>query len=221
MSAPLAVLVGLGIATAATLWRTFNAMCQEEIRTRLCRLPSALIRLAALRLPRDVRSDLASEWLGELDFIVSTAEGLPVTRLLRGLGYAASLLCAAPSVARELTGAPRRRLMTAYKTIWTLILLAGVVSNAISALDAFTRTHHTAQGVSAATIALGSLICLLALNDRDRRREGLLNTAGCAVMAAYSFMQGHWWIALGIVFVIVAVVTLSLRRWVPVPAEWA
>ena len=99
-----AIVVALGIVAGTGIWRALSAMCQEEIQTRLGRLPNLLIRLAALRLPRDVRSDLASEWLAEVDRIVSGTEGLPVTRLLKGLRYAADLLRAGPLVARELTG---------------------------------------------------------------------------------------------------------------------
>jgi hypothetical protein len=113
MKAVVAIAVAFVIPAAVVLWRALGAMCQQEIETRIGRLPNALIRLAALRLPRDVRSDLTCEWAAELDFIVSGTEGLPVTRLLRGLGYAASLLRVAPSVARELTGTTKTRFLTA------------------------------------------------------------------------------------------------------------
>ncbi len=109
MTATLAIVMAFVLLVATMLWRALGAMCEQEIETRIGRLPNALIRLAALRLPRDVRSDLADEWKAELDFIVSETDGLPVTRLLRGLHFAASLLRVAPSVAHELTSTCTRR----------------------------------------------------------------------------------------------------------------
>jgi hypothetical protein len=103
MNAAVAIAAVFALLAGAVVWRALGAMCEEEIETRIGRLPHALIRLAVLRLPQDVRSDLADEWTAELGFIVSETDGLPVTRLLRGLHFAASLFRVAPSVAHELT----------------------------------------------------------------------------------------------------------------------
>ena len=77
-------------------------MLKEEMQTRLCRIPNVVIRVAVLRLPEDSRSELADEWLRELAFIVNGTEGLPVTRLLRGIRFAGSLLWTARDMAHEL-----------------------------------------------------------------------------------------------------------------------
>ena len=87
------------------IWLLRNAtgeMLKEEMQTRLCRIPNAVIRVAVLRLPEQSRSELAAEWLSELAFIVNDTEGLPVTRLLRGVRFAGSLLWTAREMAREL-----------------------------------------------------------------------------------------------------------------------
>ncbi len=87
------------------IWLLRNAageMLKEEMQTRLCRIPNAVIRVAVLRLPVQSRSELADEWRSELAFIVNDTEGLPVTRLLRGVRFAGSLLWTAREMAHEL-----------------------------------------------------------------------------------------------------------------------
>src|SRR5262249_32787720 len=80
-------------ALAVVLLRnTIAEMFSEEIKTRLSLLPYATLRLAALRLPRRTRDDVLGEWRAELDFILSDTDGLPLTRLIRGMCYSASLL---------------------------------------------------------------------------------------------------------------------------------
>lgn len=93
------------LAGMTVLWLVKSAaeeMCQEEMRTRLARLPGVVLRLAVLRLPQEVRDDVAEEWQAELNFVLSETDGLPLTRLFRGARYALSLLWASGSVAREL-----------------------------------------------------------------------------------------------------------------------
>lgn len=60
------------------IWLLRNAtgeMLREEMQTRLCRIPNAVIRVAVLRLPEQGRSEMADEWLSELAFIVNRTEG--------------------------------------------------------------------------------------------------------------------------------------------------
>jgi DNA-binding transcriptional MerR regulator len=102
MSANLAI-VGAFVMLTMILG-TLSAMCQKEIETRIGRVPNAVIRLAASRLPREARDDVADEWRAELDFILCNTEGLPITRLLRGMHYAIGLLRVPPGTARELSG---------------------------------------------------------------------------------------------------------------------
>ena len=103
MSANLAI-VAFVILAVAMLLGAVKAMCQEEIETRIGRVPNALIRLAAARLPRLAREDVADEWRAELDHILRATDGLPITRLLRGMRYAIGLLRVPPGTARELSG---------------------------------------------------------------------------------------------------------------------
>jgi exopolysaccharide biosynthesis polyprenyl glycosylphosphotransferase len=92
MSAAWLGLCGLGVICAWLSWSAISAMCQEEIRTRMGRLPYAVLRAAALRIPRAERPEVIAEWQAELDFILGETDGLPMTRLLRGVRYSASLL---------------------------------------------------------------------------------------------------------------------------------
>ncbi len=78
-------------------------MVVTEARTRLERLPLAILRLARRRLPVSHRDSVYDEeWLPELLFITRESEGLPITRVVRGTNFALGLLVSARSVARRL-----------------------------------------------------------------------------------------------------------------------
>jgi len=86
--------LGLGVfgLICAGLFRGVAEMLQEEIKTRMGRLPYVLLRVATLRIAHAGRADVMSEWRAELDFILGETDGLPMTRLLRGVRYSLSLL---------------------------------------------------------------------------------------------------------------------------------
>jgi putative nucleotidyltransferase with HDIG domain len=94
-------LAALGTAVAA------QVVC-AEICPRLDVLSRALVRVASLRLPRDIRGDLAEEWLAELEAILKDREALPLTRLTAGTLFAVGLLRAAPDVAAACLGGTGR-----------------------------------------------------------------------------------------------------------------
>ena len=199
MTATLAIVVAFVLLAATMLWRALGAMCEQEIETRIGRLPNALIRVAALRLPRDVRSDLADEWKAELDFIVAGTDGLPVTRFLRGLRFAASLLRVAPSVAHELTCTctRRSRLWTVAGTTWFLLCSAAIGAEAAIALDSLVHSHHTAAGISAAVLALGSVIIRRPLWVIIRRPPWVSMQAPIEVHGGFRFAIGYLAVATG------------------------
>lgn len=99
-----AVLLLMGIAIGVVK-AAVGDMIQEEARTRLGRIPFALIRIATLRVPPGLRDDLAAEWNAELGFLLTGTDGMPVTRLLRGIRYSAGFLLSA----RKITDALRPR----------------------------------------------------------------------------------------------------------------
>lgn len=79
-------------------------MIQEEARTRLSRIPFALIRLAAARIPRELREDLADEWNAELEHVLTGNDDMPVTWLVRGIRCSACLLISGREIMDCLTG---------------------------------------------------------------------------------------------------------------------
>jgi hypothetical protein len=109
VKALLALLAVAGLLLVGSLfWAAVTDMCKDEIRTRLDRLPYLLIRVAAQRTPSSVRGDLTDEWSTELGIILRDTEGLPLTRLVRGVSYSADLMLrGAPAVAREMTATAR------------------------------------------------------------------------------------------------------------------
>jgi hypothetical protein len=94
------VIVGMaiGIVKAA-----IGEMVQEEVSTRLGRIPFALIRLACIQVPPELRDDLAAEWNAELEFLLTGTDGMPLTRLVRGIRYSAALLFSAHAITDGLT----------------------------------------------------------------------------------------------------------------------
>lgn len=105
-----ALLVASACATlAGVLVKTvFGPTAQKEMATRLRRFPFVLIRMAGARLPRDCREDLTAEWRAELDHVLQDTDGMPLTRLLRGIRYSAGLLMSAPAVADGIKGESAR-----------------------------------------------------------------------------------------------------------------
>jgi DNA-binding transcriptional MerR regulator len=99
------------VAGIGAFWLVRGAatqMCQEEVQTRLTRLPYALLRLATARLPQEIRNDVADEWRAELAFVLRDTDGLPLTRLLRGTRYAMGLLRASAAIVRELSSSDEK-----------------------------------------------------------------------------------------------------------------
>lgn len=95
----LGLLCALGLLKSAT-----SEMFQEEAKTRLEHLPVTLIRLAALGLPKEMRDDIAAEWQAELASVLRDTDGLPLTRLLRGVLYATGMFRAAILITQEVSG---------------------------------------------------------------------------------------------------------------------
>lgn len=79
---------------------------KEEARTRLERLPFAILHLAARRLPVESREYvLHGEWQPELHYIIAESNGLPLTRLARGICFSLGLLRGAKQIGTDLEGA--------------------------------------------------------------------------------------------------------------------
>lgn len=208
MRATFAIAVALVLFAGMLIWRALGVMCTEEINTRIGRLPNVLIRAAALRLPRDVRKDLVDEWTAELDVIVSDTDGLPVTRLARGLRFAASLLRAAPSVAHELTCtcAPRSRLWGTIRTAWLVFCAASTGAETRIGFDSLVRSHHTAAGISAVFFAFGylsvrnlpSLSSVRLSRVANRRRLSMSVQAPIDLHGCFRFSLGYALLAAGL-----------------------
>jgi hypothetical protein len=79
----------VNILISALISTPFAAVLVPEIRTRLERLPCAMVEMAIRRLPEAEQPKWRERLVPELDAIPGE---LPVTRLLRGLGFSMSLL---------------------------------------------------------------------------------------------------------------------------------
>lgn len=96
-----AVLGIIGMIAVLALQR----MAVDELRGRLDRVPWVLLKLARLRVPRELRSKLYDgEWMPELFHIMSLAETLPLTRLVKGIRYSVGILFVARRLGRMHSG---------------------------------------------------------------------------------------------------------------------
>jgi hypothetical protein len=97
---------------AATVWTVVTTMvgemASEEVRGRLENLPTAILCLAARRVSDEyLRQDLLEEWEGELHEILRGSGALPVSRLWKGLLYAAGIARSSREISASL-GDPRQ-----------------------------------------------------------------------------------------------------------------
>lgn len=97
-----AVAGALAIAGLAVLISVVKDMAQVEARTRIERLPFAMLWLARRRVPRPLRDVLHEEWSAELAEILDEREEMPLTRVWVGVRYAFGLLRSARAVAQRL-----------------------------------------------------------------------------------------------------------------------
>ena len=96
-----AVLLGLlAVAGAATV-NAVSGMLSQEVQARLARLPVALLRMARMLVPGEQRDERYREWVAEVSYIAKETDGLPVTRLLKGLKYAAGAITGEITIRRS------------------------------------------------------------------------------------------------------------------------
>jgi hypothetical protein len=92
----------LGLVVAVLL-AAIGELVSDEIRARLDRVPLALLAMAARRLPPGQYKALYVEaWLPELRHVLQGDQATPITRLIHGIRFAASLWVSAPKIGREL-----------------------------------------------------------------------------------------------------------------------
>jgi hypothetical protein len=129
-------IVGFFVAVITT---TVCDLVSEELRSRLDRVPYAVLHAAIRRLPVEVRQSAGDEWLAELHHIVRHAEGRPIARLLTATRYALGLLRTARRIGRELKVVRTDSLSDLQKPAGGLgafqrIALAGTASIAVSGI---------------------------------------------------------------------------------------
>jgi hypothetical protein len=78
-----------------------KSLLAEEIRGRLDRLPGWLLRHAAKHLGPEQQMTYDEMWLPDLAYILSDAEGRPITRLVTGIRFAVGLLVSTRREARH------------------------------------------------------------------------------------------------------------------------
>jgi hypothetical protein len=87
----------------AVLLAVIGELVSAEVRARLDRIPLALLAMAARRLPpKQYKALYVEAWLPELRHVLQGDEATPITRLIDGIRFAASLWLLAPMIGREL-----------------------------------------------------------------------------------------------------------------------
>jgi hypothetical protein len=214
MRVVIAGVLALSLLGVSMVWHAVSTMCQEEIRTRLSRIPDMLLRLAAFRVLRDVRRDLYEEWAAELDFMVSETEGLPITRLWLGLTFAGGMLRAAPAIARGFTGRPRWTTKSVVQRAWIGGLAFGALSSSFKAAQLLGEPHHLAAGLLVVASGLGILASAVAVLGfyRKPRLCVILYGIGSALSGCGGFVVGTPWLAVAAISMSV-VFTATFLRW--------
>lgn len=100
----------IGIAFGALLvllgGKVLLDLASKEIQSRLSDLPLLILRVARWRLPRDLRESVHDDWrVPDLQERLQREDDRPITRLLKGLHFAVSLVIKAGCTARA-AGAP-------------------------------------------------------------------------------------------------------------------
>jgi Bacterial PH domain len=77
----------------ALLLAAFSDLVSEELRGWLDLAPRGVLRIAAIQLTRSQRKTVYQEvWIPDLAYVLRGKESRPVTRLIRGMAFAISLL---------------------------------------------------------------------------------------------------------------------------------
>lgn len=92
MSAVDVVVVAAVSFIALLLGKVSLDLMSKELQGQMEQLPHRILRLAARRLPPALRTQYFEDWEAELDYILRRHDARPITRLLLGFRFAASLL---------------------------------------------------------------------------------------------------------------------------------
>jgi hypothetical protein len=159
-------LTGVVAVVVFVLAAVLGDLCSKEIRGRLDRVPGALLRMAARRLPSRVREQWLEEWRGELYEILRGADALPVTRLWRGLRYGLGVVRAAPSVVPVQTAAPASTHLFLFNVCLMIAPLVGLIR--VDGVLGFVIKFGVINLIALIAAVLGRLL-------QERRRAGRRN----------------------------------------------
>ncbi|WP_212824272.1 DUF4407 domain-containing protein [Polymorphospora rubra] len=153
------------------LLAVLSDLISDEVRGRLDQVPFQLLRLAARRLPAQLRNDIyLHEWMPELHHILRREEAKPITRLYHGLRFAAGLLRSGPQIARELGDTRKQRLVAWAPGRW-LRTMTGVDERLLDRVPQ-ERLRYTGLGLLVVTTGLFSAVTMA---------------------SAFTLLQTPWW----------------------------
>jgi KAP-like P-loop domain-containing protein len=99
MKSLLIPLVLMAAVAVALLTELAKELFVTEAKTRLERLPLAILRLARRRAHPDIRTWIYDEvWLPDFEYITRETQGLPITRLVQATRFALGLWRTAPAM---------------------------------------------------------------------------------------------------------------------------
>lgn len=149
---------------SALVVTTVGDLVSEELRSRLDRMPYAVLRVAIRRLPTELRPNVGDEWLAELHHILRQAKGLPLTRLVSAMPYALGLLRTARRIGRDLRAARTgvvpisQKSASGFSALRRVALVGGITASLVSvgipATDSLIGAGiTTGAGISAGRLA--------------------------------------------------------------------
>lgn len=173
----------LAAAAGALLALAGGGMASEEVRARLDRLPSVILRAARSRLPAGLRERVHDqEWVPELEHILEHAELFPLTRLLTGIRYAAGLLIRAGTIAAELQPPGTTQAPACGKLRWRRLgaRSAGLLHLFWPVREPMRVRVYVAGVAAAASAATGVAASSTAVHGRDLKLFAILVICGLA-----------------------------------------
>jgi ABC-type multidrug transport system fused ATPase/permease subunit len=187
----IAALAIIGVAAAVSK-AVMGGMIREEAQTRLGRIPFALIKLAGARIPGELRDDLVAEWNAELEFVLTGTDGMPLTRLVRGIRYSAGLLLSAREITDELTRGDvslvARVVRLGIGIIAAVIGCGGVVSGiALAGYHGYGITASVGQTCMALSWVIGGITAVLGRFTGPR--IACISLLACAANVAFYLHQ--------------------------------
>lgn len=157
-TAALWLAAAIGATALLVAGKVLLDMATKEVTGQVERLPMLILKLALLRLPTEQRSRYQEDWQAELVFILKELDSRPVSRLVKGLRFAMSLLIQAARMRQALGVTTPSRLPKFIRLFASRLMSLLAISQGI--LGSFELAHTLGWDFTGGLILSGALVLL-------------------------------------------------------------